>query len=412
MPHSAGNLFTLPLGARALNTIGRSLEKIGLSPVNLDPEAICVAAQRKTGLSDFGGPIFCQRLSEGLQAILSSPASHLSLLGQISVRLELVRHAEIRLRAVHYHQQYPEISQMRWERPVFITGLPRTGSTLLHKLLCQDPAARAPYFWELLMPAPLAPADTTANDPRIRLAQTRLRQVRSLTSKYDHIHPLDALAPEECFFMMMAPNIVSRAYVPNYVKQLHNRGMEIDYQWYFEQLQVMQWYNGRGRFVSKTPFHLFGLAELLEIFPDAAFIQTHRRLNEAIPSWLSLSSVNHMLHEKQLAREDVTRYWLFIWGETLERAMAVRRQTDSSRFYDLHYTDLIADPIASVQAIYRHFGYNLTSEAESKMRRWLAGDRKKRPSTPHHYTMAQFGLTRQKVADHFFAYMTQFNVTI
>ncbi len=410
MPSSNGNLLTLPLWVQSLNTIGSGLEKIGWQPVKLTSESICAAAQKKTGLADFGGPVFCQRLSEGLQAILASPHTNLSLLGQIGLRMELIRHAEIRLRTIHYHQQYPEIGRLRWERPIFITGLPRTGTTLLHKLLCQDPAVRVPYFWELLMPAPLSPTDTADNDPRIKLAQTRMRQARSLTNKYDHIHPLDALAPEECFFMMMAPNIISRAYVPDYVKKLHNRGMEIDYQWYFEQLQVMQWYNGHGRYVSKTPMHLFGLTELLALFPDAAIIQTHRRLDETIPSWLSLMSINHLLHEKRLAREDVARYWLFVWGETLERATAVRQQADASRFYDLRYTDLIADPIASVQAIYGHFGYNLTPEAESNMRRWLVEDRKKRPSTPHHYTLAQFGLTRQQIRDSFPTYIKKFAV--
>jgi hypothetical protein len=117
-----------------------------------------------------------------------------------------------------------------------------------------------------------------------------------------------------------------------------------------------------------------------------------------------------MLHEKRLAREGVTRYWLFVWGETMERATAVRQQADASRFYDLRYTDLIADPIASVQAIYGHFGYNLTSEAESNMRRWLAEDKKKRPSTPHHYTLAQFGLTRQQIRDSFPTYIKKFAV--
>ncbi len=410
MSGSNSNLLSLPLWARSLNAIGGGLEKTGWQPVNLTPESICAAAQKKTGLSDFGGSVFCQRLREGLEAILSSPTTHLSLLGQIGVRMEFIRHAEIRLRTIHYHKQYPEISRLRWERPIFITGLPRTGTTLLHKLLCQDPAARVPLFWELHNPAPFSSTDTPDNDPRIKLAQTRLRQARSLTAKYDHMHPLDPLAPEECFFMMMIPNLITRAYIPDYVKNLHSDGVATDYQWYLEQLQVMQWYNGNGRYVSKTPFHLFGLTELLELFPDAAIIHTHRRLDETIPSWLSLISVNHLLHEKQLVQEDVTQYWLFVWGETLERATAVRQQTDSSRFYDLRYTDLIADPLASVQAIYGHFGYNLTPEAESKMRRWLAEDKKKRPSIPHHYTLAQFGLTRQQIRDSFPTYIAQFDV--
>lgn len=412
MPGSNGHLLTLPLWARSLNAIGGSLEKTGWRPVNLTPESICAAARKNTGLSDFGGPAFCQKVTGDLQAVQAETASDLSLLGDFSLRIELIRHAEIRLRTTHFHKQFPEIGQMRWKRPIFITGLPRTGTTFLHNLLCQDPEVRVPYLWELYMPAPLSLDDQSSSDPRIKLAHARFRQARPLTKKYDHMHPLDPMAPEECFFMLLTPNVLSRAFLYAYVDKIHAEGVALDYQWYFEQLQVMQWYNGNGRYVSKTPFHLLGLQELTDLFPDAAIIQTHRRLDEAVPSFSSLMSVNHLLHEKRLDQKKVAEYWLYVWSRTVERATAVRRQLNSSQFYDLDYTSLTADPMAVVQAIYQHFGYNLTAEAEGKMQRWLAESKKKRPATPHQYTLGQFGLTRQQIKDSFPTYIEQFKSSV
>ncbi len=410
MSRSNNNLFTLPLWARALNAAGSGLQKVGLAPVNLTPESICAAAQKKTGLSDFGGDDFCRRVARGLEAARTEAKESLSVLGRLSVRLDFVRHAEIQLRSIHYRRQFPEINQLRWERPIFIVGLPRTGTTFLHKLLCQDPAARVPFFWELHMPAPPAPATPPENDPRIQAAHTFYGRTRPLTWRYDNVHPLDPDGPEECVFLMMGVHLITRARVPQYVDYLFNGGVEAEYQTYFAHMQLMQWHNNRGRYVSKTPFHLLGVDQLLSHFPDAAVIHTHRRLDETIPSWLSLASLNQLLHEKRLDRPALVKYWLEIWRRGLEKTEAARQTAGPGRFYDLYYDDLTADPLAAVQAIYQHFGYNLTSEAAEKMRRWLAEDRQKRPSTPHRYSLEQFGLTRRQLGDYFSAYAQQFNV--
>jgi hypothetical protein len=364
----------------------------------LNAEVILHTARRRTGLDDFGDLDIHEPLSRLVKSL--EQENRLTPLGRCLMRRSMVELAAARLSVVARIKEHPEVLQQQLSRPLFILGLPRTGTTLLHRLLAQDPTARALYLWETQWPAQGSPSLLDRSIGRTRLA---VGLTFRLMPRLRSIRPLDADAPEECRLLLMntfrTPGFGQYGIISAFLHWLDSLGGENTLRVYAEyrrQLQLLQWQRPPRRWVLKCPMHAWGLNSLFCLFPDAFVVQTHRDLAEVIPSAASLRATNLGLYADNVdpcriaaeATENLTRR---ILGAALQA-----RSAHTGRVHDVSYRDLVRDPIRVVAGVYERLGLALSTEAEAGMRTWLAEIPQNKHGR-HRYSLEQFGLDRAAV---------------
>jgi hypothetical protein len=391
-----------------VNAAGATLRHAGLPLVPLNELLLLDKAMQDTGLRDFGEDSFREPLRMLLQAY--DTEAELTLVGRLAVRHDTLRLLTNRLRLVADRQRYPAIAQQAIRQPWFIVGLPRSGSTLLHNLLAQDPDNRVPLCWEVMFPSPPPARASLARDPRMAAAQQLLNRFDRLAPHFKRIHPMRAGWPIECVAIMshtfVSHQFLSTYTVPSYQKWLAAQDWRPIYAFHRQFLQHLQWRCPAVRWVLKAPSHLFALEALLAIYPDARIIQTHRHPLPVVASQASMDAVlrrafSHRIDLQALGPEAVRE-----WADGVERAIKVR-YGNPSRFSDVYYTDLVREPMATVRQIYAAAGLRLTDEVEARMRGFLAAYPKDQYGV-HRYSAAQFGLTPEAVVTAFRAYLAQF----
>jgi hypothetical protein len=396
------------LAMRLFNAIGRQLRRWGWRR-RLSVDRILESAARWTKLSDWGD----ERFREPLQVLVESleKDARLSPFGRLLTRLNLIHYAANRLRVQHAITAHPEILNQLVARPIFVVGLPRTGTTLLHNLLCQQSECRPLLFWEALQPAANAHGKDRrpANARRLFNALTRWGAPQLRT-----VHPIDADGPEECTWMLfntfVTPAFFLNGNVRGYLDWLRRRGRELlpwAYEQYRRYLQVLQWGQPRGHWVLKSPAHSFGLEALLQQFPDACVIQTHRDMGKVLPSACSLFAVSQGIYSDEVdCRRLGPEVAHLLRTHLLEPAMKARAE-GPSRIFDVPFRSLVADPISTVHAIHRHFGLEADEAMEQRMHQWLAANPVNKNGL-HQYDLEQFGLDRADVERLFGDYQEQF----
>lgn len=372
--------------------------------INLDPDRLIAAAERQTGLSDWGAPQFLNDYRFLMEIVARKP--DLTTIGRFAARTETMHMLTNRLRMQEIFKRRPEILQLPIEAPYFIIGLPRTGTTLLHALLASSTEHRSPYFWQLYSPFPLdEPPETAA---RIKRAETIAGQYERLIPPMGFIHPLLAHEPEECVFLLPHHMVIhgqydERAYPDWYLA----RSATPDYAYHKQQLQSLDAGQPQRRWVLKSPFHLFHLDALLAIYPDARIVQTHRDIKQVIGSWCSFEAFIGLLFREKIDLKAIGREWMMMWAKGLRRAITVRERVGSDRFFDVSFASFTADPVGAIRQIYDHFGDAFTPETERAVneqhQRVSAGSR-----TPHRYDIAQFGLTNAQIDAEFAFYRDYF----
>jgi len=402
-----------PLPIRAFNAIGRGLFRAGIRPFRLDEAAITALAARATGCDDFGDQSFragLRKLIESLEA-----DARLNLFGRYFARRQLVELLCHRLTILDHRRRHPEVAEQRIEKPLFILGLPRTGTTLLYGLLAEDPANRAPLSWEVDDPCPPAETATYQSDPRIELTEKRFEQLRQLAPSFQAIHPIGALMPQECI-VLSASEFMSVRFemcfdVGSYQAWLLEQDMTSAYRFHRTFLQHMQSRHKRERWVLKSPGHLGPIDTLFDEYPDAMVVQTHRDPARVIPSVSSLE-----LSMRQVASDEVDpfrlgRQQLFVWSTLLEQGMAARRRHPEreSRILDLHMQQIVGDPVGCVRLVYDHFDLELRREVEERMHAFVAAHPKEEHGV-HRYGLGAFGLDSESIADVFKGYSEHYGV--
>jgi hypothetical protein len=282
-----------PFGVNVINLFGRAANMLGMHPAALDEEILLERAIKKAGSSDFGGDDF----REGLRRFLASAEreAKLTLLGRLMVQSYVTDNLANRLRLVDWRKRHPEIENEEITAPLFIIGLPRTGTTILHALLEQDPANRSPLFWEVQFPVPPATPDTWHDDPRIAKHQKILNQLFKLVPGFAAMHPMGATMPQECVavFTMcfMSEQLQVQFDVPSYQAWLDEQDMHSTYEFHKRFLQHAQSGGIRGgRWVLKSPAHVHLIDTLLDVFPDARIVHTHRDPIKVCASVASLTA--------------------------------------------------------------------------------------------------------------------------
>jgi hypothetical protein len=406
---------TLGSLTRALNVGGRVAERAGLGLVRLDAQNLCTEARRRTRLEIFDDEegVFEEALGRLLHSLETEAG--LSLLGRIAARQDLVRLLANRLRLVEDRRRFPAIAAQRVQRPLFVTGLPRTGTTLLHSLLAQDPANRVPLHWEMIFPSPPPERARYTTDRRIAVAERQVQWFKRLQPDIRFIHPVGARLPEECLIIqshsMLSWQFQTTHHVPSYEAWLEAHDLRLCYAWHRRFLQQLQWRCPGERWVLKAPAHLFGLPALFATYPDAGVIFTHRNPLEVAASLASLTTVLRRTFSDTVDPRAVGREMTARWSDALLRALVDRDAgvAPPSQFHDVQYIDLMRDPIGTVARLYAHFGLDFTPVAEERMRRFLAENPKDK-NGQHRYTLAQFGLDRDEEAARYRSYRERFDV--
>jgi len=400
-------------GVRASNAVGAVLGRVGVSPVSLAEDSLFAAARRATGLDDFDGDDFLEPLRLLVQC-LENEAS-LTFLGRVAARRDLTGLLTTRLRLRADRARHPEIAAERITAPMFIVGLPRTGSTLLHHLLGQDPAVRVPQAWEVMYPSPPPTREAYEFDPRIAQATRQLRWIDWLAPDFKAIHPVGAHLPLECIAIMSASFRSTRFQttynIRTYETWLEQEDMRPAYAFHRHFLQHLQWRAPGALWVLKAPSHLFMIDALLDTYPDARIVQTHRDPVTVVASLASMSAALQRAFTDRVEPRDIGREVLQRWTSGLERSMQLRQsgRLPADRFVDVHYADLTRDPMATVRRIYTQFGLALSPTAEARMSRFLA-DNPQDKHGPHRYALENFGLDGESLARRFKGYCEYFQV--
>ena len=378
----------------------------------LQSETLCASARRRTGWDDFGNPPVERPLSV-LASSLESEAD-LHPLGRFLMRMHLLEILETRLRLTQvWRGRKDELDAAPIRRPVFITGMPRSGSTFLHELLTQDPVNRSPKAWEVMFPLPAPEAARAERDPRVRKAAVNLWWFRRLAPQADAVYPLRAGTPHECVaihsYTFMSEEFVSTCRIPAYENFLRAEGLGPAYVWQKRFLQHLQSRWPTQQWILKSPDHLCALEELFAVFPDAVIIHTHRNPLEALKSSIQLTRVLHRLFSRPDDADQLQQQQTRALAERIERSLRFRDQHPelAGRFLDINYTELVADPLAAVQRIYRHLDRSLTPPVMQRMRQLTAARSR---YCRRNVSLAELGLNVSAAASRFQGYSRRFGV--
>jgi len=373
-------------------------------------EDMHASATRLTGLDDFGGADHL----DGLRVLLSAYAqeSALTPAGSKATR-QLLRSALVsRLLSEATWRQYPEHAQVAVPRPVFVTGLPRTGTTALHRLLTADPAHQGLELWLTEMPQPRPPRADWADNPVFAALQQGYLQHHDANPEFMGVHYLGADQVEECWRLlcqsMMSVSFECTAHVPSYSRWLAGRDWTAAYRRHRRNLQLIGLADQGRRWVLKNPSHLFALDALLEVYPDAVVVQTRRAPRAAIASVCSLNAQAADGWSELFRGEVLGRAQLELWSRGVRRFMADRARHDPAHFVDVDYEDFVADPIGTVEAIYDRLGTPLGPAARAAMTEMHAASISGSRRPAHRYDLADFGLTPAEVDDAFADYLAAY----
>lgn len=387
---------TLPLGLRAGNALLGALHPLGFQQRNLDKRALLDAARQKTGLEDFGDPGFEQGLDRLLEALQSE--ARLTALGRVVAREEIVTPLVNRLRLVEHHKRYPEIGAAPIVAPIFIIGMGRSGTTVLHELLALDPQFRVARTWEADYPFPPPETATYDSDPRIGDVQQRLDRTDTVLPDFKRIHRLGATLPQECVRFTTAEFLSlifwTNYNVPSYSHWLKDEAdMAPAYRYHRRFLQLLQWKHPRSPWVLKSPAHLWSLDVLLQEYPDARFIQTHRDPLRMLASLASLVTHLRKMSSDHVDGAQIAREWAEWNALGLNASAGFRRKeaVPPERIIDVDFYGFMQDPVAEVQKIYAGFDLSFTEDTREAMRAYLAVHSATQHGA-HGYSFADTGL--------------------
>lgn len=380
---------------------------------NINQDFLIETAQQITGLNDFGEQSFRTPMDVLIDSLKKE--AHLNITGRFLFRDTLLYLLINRLELQQNFQKYPEILQVPIRKPLFIIGLPRTGTTFLFNLLSQDPQSRWLHPWEVINPAPPPAIETANSDPRIKKIQQKLAFYKSLAPDLDAAHYIDVNQPDECnglFENNFTNSLIFflRAHLPTYQKWLHEeQDWDIAYQYYRSQLQLLSWKWPGEHWLLKAPAHLFHLDSLLNVFPDACIVQNHRNPIEAIPSVASLTSIVRRVFSDVVEPTVIGQSCLDEIAIGINKAMKVRQNVSDKQFFDIQYKDLVQNPINTVKRIYDYFGYNYSKDMEKNLQRYIQKNRQHKHGV-HRYSLEQFGLSTSQVSEKFKDYCQYFSV--
>jgi hypothetical protein len=382
--------------------------------ISLDPDELLQSAVRRTGLDDFGGDEF--RIPYHIFLRAASAEARLHALGRMLLRGDVLHWLENRLQLTEARKRSPEIARQRIEAPIFITGLPRTGTSILHEVFAQDPDNRVPLHWEVRFPCPAPERATYASDPRIAHAEDEIQLWNQAVPEYAAMHELGARIPVEDI-QITTPTFVSdelmgRHVVPSYAAWYASADKAPAFRFHRQFLQHLQSRNAAQRWVLKSPSWLGLLPVLFGEYPDARVVITHRDPLRVLPSVVSI------LYSTAYVRSDAVDAETFKGWFSPEACSALlegmsafrdRRGAAPEQFCDVRYADLMRAPVETLARIYAHFGLALSRDVGERVRAYLAAKPRGKHGA-HRYSFDQLGHDASAERARFRGYQERYGV--
>lgn len=401
------------LPVRLYNSAERLMRALGRRPPAFPRaiEALHERAARTVGCDDFGDPAYRRGLDVLGEAY--EREARLTPFGRMMVLAQIESLLANRLRAERAFRDDPGLASIPIVRPVFVLGLPRTGTTALHHLLGQDPGIQVLEYWLAATPGPRPPRPEWESDPRFKKARRELAMTYWLDPGLKAIHLMTADGPEECRHLLSQTftddTFDCNATIPSYTSWYAACDMLPTYVQHRRLLQLIGSSSPSRRWVLKYPVHMRNLRTLLAVYPDACFVQCHRDPAKVLPSLASLVAGWRAIYEGEVDRGEIARAQTELWASGLEHGMEVRAELEASRFFDLHFDEVLADPVGAVGRIYAHFDLPLGDEAERRLRAWREANPRGKHGD-HRYHVSDFGITDDAVRERFARYIRHFSV--
>ena len=398
-----------------MNVIGGAGRALGLPLARLDAQSILEEGMRQAGgLDDFGeGPFFepLQRLCAALEN-----EARLSFLGRNIARGTMVEGTRNRLCLIEDRKRHPEIAAVEVSKPLVIVGGPRTGSTILQDLLSCDPRSRSPLGWEAKEPSPPPEAATHKTDPRIAQCEAQFNGIDKMIPGFRKMHPLDPENAQECL-VLTANSMVSGNYHAQYSTPSYYDYLERGCDWkgvlefHKQQLQHLQWRAPGEHWVLKSGQHNLALGALLETYPNAGIIVTHRDPIKIATSFSSLSTLLRSMTSDHVSAADVSAEWCPRLAFMFDQAMDLRDsgRFSEDRFYDMHFRDLVTNWRGVVERIYDQFELELRADALAAMSEFMEANKRGKHGA-HLYTPEQYGIDVVTERDRFRRYTERFGI--
>ena len=395
-----------PLTARLLNKTAEVLGVHTWPRFRFNADELSEAAVRTTGLSDFGDTGY----RDGLERLTDSLNEDADLhpLGHLSLHRVVLGSLENRLAYVAAKQRTPELFERSLSPPLIVLGLPRSGTTFLHRLLAADGARRAVPFWELSYPFAKNPGDTPAK--RRRRAGLELGVRRLLAPDLDRKHLIRAELPEECMFGLGLTLTSSLFWILaplySYLRWYNGASRDRKYAEYRDLLLNWQAGDPARPLTLKAPAHLGALSELVSHVPEAHLVQTHRDPVAVVGSFQSLNHTTHAMVSSAVDVQREARANLSFLTNEVQRNLRAREES-ALNVYDVHYPDLLADPVSVVEGIYAHFGLTFSEAHRARLSAYLAANPQHKHGK-HSYALADYGLAEREVEAQFAEYRARF----
>jgi hypothetical protein len=383
--------------------VGRPLVRLGLRR-RLTVEGLLAAARRSSGLDPLAcdDPSFVQPLTQLVQSI--EEEARLSPVGRLIVRERLVSTLVNRARVDAAVRSNPAIDDTPLPAPVVILGLPRTGTTALHRMLSLDPQMRTLASWEALNPVAVRPNDQAV---RIQKAKRAQKALSWMSPDFAAVHATDALAPEEEVVLLdlgFASQVAEASLqVPTYARWIESYDPLPGYRTLARSLRVLSHGDPPQQWVLKTPNHLEHVDALLTVFPDAKLVWTHRSPAECVPSLASMIAHLRGLFSDDIDAHAIGEHWLRKCGRMVDRAMAVVAKQQVP-VHHMDYREFVANPISSAETLYKALGIHWSQANEEAMRK---GARPQHRHGRHVYQAQDFGFTKGQIDDRFQSYRAQ-----
>jgi LPS sulfotransferase NodH len=377
-----------------------------------DRDALVARARDQAGLSDFGDTWFFANIDALIPAL--NGEARLSEAGVASATAMIVNGLVNRLRHVELIKRHPEILDERVEVAAVVVGLPRTGSTMLHRMLASAPGMTGTRWFETQNYAPMPGEARGETHLRREVAQGFLDYMLATIPDLMSIHPMSIDQPDEELIILgqlfSSTMIEGTYYVPSFAHWLTGHDRAQCYRDLKQILQSLQWQDQSregAKWVLKTPGHLLALDAVIAVFPEAKIVMTHRDPVATVPSYCSMEHSLYQMVSDTTDRERVADFWVPRLADLLARFMAERAAAAEHHFVDVRYADLLSDPIGQGTRVLEAAGVAVTAEIRDGMAEWIEAN-KREDRAPHKYSLEDFGLARAEVEQRFASYRAAF----
>lgn len=393
-----------------LNGVAGLIGKVAPSLINPRAEQVITRARLDTGLYNLGNNEYKELMELLFKSVKNS---QITALGRSLIHFIVYRVTVNRLRALDFIKQHPGVLDTPIEKPVFVVGLPRSGTTLLQNVLSQSPHYESMELWQLLTPYPLSQDPQKDEVLRKARARTLLQGLRILVPELDIIHHMRIDSNEECQLLIANSLVLMNNDIASELTEFTRHVTKMDRQWIFDEykqlLQIRMYKRKFKRLVLKCPSHLWNLRYLYKVFPDAQFIWIHRHPSECVPSFASLMSPFRRTFHGYVEKDTVGWNTMITLAEEVKQGMAVLGEIPEHRVHHVLYQDFIRDIPNNAIRIKAELNMRMSPMDRYFIHEYLNTPRKDKPGR-HKYTLQDFALNRRTVREEFSEYIEKFEL--